>query len=221
MINLISINPREVLRHISQAEYVAHCGLLRSPKNASHIDQARVIGARWAADNDCFVGYRPASIKRFLANANPAGCLFFNVPDGIIRDAQGIRGDALLTLERWHEWHPLVEVAGFPPAFTLQNGMHEHAMPWTEMAALFIGSSDSYRRGSHASYVRDMIKEAKRRGKWVHVGRVNSMRSIRYWRDAGADSFDGSGYTLKPIRVSVHLPYHAGACQLSLWSSLL
>ena len=41
-----------------------------------------------------------------------------------------------------------------------------------------------------------MAAEAKRRGKWLHVGRVNSAKRLRYVRDVlAADSCDGSGYS--------------------------
>lgn len=37
-----------------------------------------------------------------------------------------------------------------------------------------------------------MALEAKRRGKHVHMGRVNSLRRLRFARDIGCDSVDGT-----------------------------
>ncbi|MGG3456938.1 hypothetical protein ABES01_23505, partial [Paenibacillus rhizolycopersici] len=46
--------------------------------------------------------------------------------------------------------------------------------------------------------VRWLVKEAKWRGKWVHMGRVNSRMRLSYARDIGCDSADGSGYSRFP-----------------------
>jgi hypothetical protein len=42
------------------------------------------------------------------------------------------------------------------------------------------------------------MHEAKRRGKWVHVGRVNSRERVRWCVANGADSVDGSGFSYHP-----------------------
>jgi hypothetical protein len=39
-----------------------------------------------------------------------------------------------------------------------------------------------------------LIREAKWRGKWVHVGRVNTLRRIAWCKALGVDSIDGSGF---------------------------
>ena len=68
-------------------------------------------------------------------------------------------------------------------------------MPWGRMACLFVGGSTGWKL-SQAS--RDLIGEAKRRRKWVHVGRVNSRKRIRWCVENAADSFDGSGFGMFP-----------------------
>lgn len=53
----------------------------------------------------------------------------------------------------------------------------------------FIGGSDGWKLGPHA---RALTAEAKRRGKWVHMGRVNSLKRFRYAESIGCDSCDGT-----------------------------
>ena len=50
---------------------------------------------------------------------------------------------------------------------------------------------------------RDLVAEAKERGKWAHMGRVNSMRRYDYARGIGCDSADGTYLTFGP---TVNLP---------------
>jgi len=53
------------------------------------------------------------------------------------------------------------------------------------------GGTTAFKMGSVA---RSIIAKAKRRDKWVHMGRVNSRRRIQYASDVGCDSVDGSGF---------------------------
>lgn len=50
---------------------------------------------------------------------------------------------------------------------------------------------------------RAIVAEAKQRGKWVHMGRVNSERRFEYARAIGCDSADGTYLTFGP---DVNLP---------------
>lgn len=50
---------------------------------------------------------------------------------------------------------------------------------------------------------RSLVHEAKRRGKWVHFGRVNSMKRFEYARAIGCDSADGTYLTAGP---DINLP---------------
>ena len=45
---------------------------------------------------------------------------------------------------------------------------------------------------------RAIAAEAKARGKWIHMGRVNSERRYRYAADIGCDSADGTYLTFGP-----------------------
>ena len=43
--------------------------------------------------------------------------------------------------------------------------------------------------------MRDACREARRRGKWVHMGRVNGLRRLRIALDFGVDTVDGTSLT--------------------------
>jgi hypothetical protein len=57
--------------------------------------------------------------------------------------------------------------------------------------ALFIGGDDTFKLGPDGER---MAAAARDRGKWLHVGRVNGMRRLRYCATIGADSVDGSSW---------------------------
>lgn len=220
MRNLISIHPIHPQTWITEAQYRKHCGCFRSPKQSSYIPFLCENKYVWACDNDCFVGYNPRRIKYFLeAYQDYASyCTFFNCPDSLAKINGVDVGNAKETLERFLEWEPIIHRLGWRCAFTIQNGMEKYPIPWDECDAIFIGSSDDYRYGTHRSYILEVISEARRLKKWVHVGRVNTINKICYWRDAGASSFDGTKFTREPKCVKWALPFHAFSVrQTSFW----
>lgn len=64
-------------------------------------------------------------------------------------------------------------------------------MPWSEIEALFIGGDDEFKMGPAAQ---ELAAAARDRGKWLHVGRVNTLRRLRYCQSIGADSVDGTSW---------------------------
>ena len=60
---------------------------------------------------------------------------------------------------------------------------------------LFIGGTTEWKLGRHA---RALVREAKQRGKHVHMGRVNSAKRYRYAEAIGCDSADGTFLTFGP-----------------------
>ena len=111
---------------------------------------------------------------------NKYGCLFVTAPDVV--------GDAAQTLRNFAEWRS--ELDGFPVALVGQDGLG--VPPWDEFDALFIGGTTEWKMGAQA---RRLIREAKERGKWVHMGRVNSYARGRYARWLGCDSIDGTQFS--------------------------
>jgi hypothetical protein len=107
-----------------------------------------------------------------------AKCKFCVVPDVPYEKAP--------TLDIYYQYLPDVLGRGYPPALCIQDGMTVADMPWSDMAAVFIGGSDEYKLGGDAA---EIAMAAQERGLWVHVGRVNSIKRMRmvWW----ADSVDG------------------------------
>jgi len=138
----------------------------------------------WMLDNGAFSEAWNEDIwRKRLEKLSPYvdTCIAAVVPDVIL--------DAGATLARWHVYAPEVKALGYKAAFATQNGCTVGMVPWDEADVLFIGGSDAHR-------VREcwpLIAEAKRRGMWVHVGRVNSMLRIRQF--CRCDSVDGTTFS--------------------------
>ena len=142
----------------------------------------------WAADNAAFSRFDPKAYRRMLERVHRTpGCLFVTVPDVV--------GDAFATRELWSDWYLFVHAFGLPTAFVLQDGVLEVGVPWLECDAVFIGGSTAFKLSADA---RACVTEAKRLGKWVHMGRVNTMPRLRYAQHLGVDSVDGTGFSRWP-----------------------
>lgn len=146
----------------------------------------------WAMDNGCFTtawkaGRWITALERNLPHVER--CLFAVVPDAV--------ADPVETARRWRIWRPVVAELGYPAAYVLQDG--ETSVPWDEMACLFVGGTTDYKLSPEAER---WAVEAKRRGKWVHWGRVNSRRRFAATALTG-DSADGTFLAFGP---DVNLP---------------
>lgn len=160
-----------------------HLGVLTSPR-AGH-RHYEWLGLPWAADNDVYTGQFDAKAFRRFLDRDPVGCLFVAAPDVV--------GDAKATGALFGQWGRVIQAAGFPVALVAQDGLV--SPPWDGLDALFVGGSTEWKLGPAAFA---LMREAKRRGKWVHVGRVNTANRIRLARQAGADSVDGTSATRWP-----------------------
>lgn len=152
-------------------------GLMCQP--ASNAPRA---GWLWAADNGCFAkrwdhGKWAAWLERDMPRA---GCLFAVVPD-IVADHEA-------TVERFGKHVETVRALRYPVAFCGQDGATSSGVPWDEFDCLFIGGSTERKLGETA---RALALEGRERGKWVHVGRVNSNCRFSSWASF-ADSADGT-----------------------------
>jgi hypothetical protein len=145
----------------------------------------------WCADNGCFGTGYPGDATWFAwleDNAHAAGsCLFATAPDVV--------GDAVATLTRSLPWLPRIRALGYPAALVAQDGLESLETPWDEFDVLFIGGSTGWKLGRHA---RALVREARLRGKHVHMGRVNSARRWRYAEHIGCDSVDGTYLVFGP-----------------------
>lgn len=155
-------------------------GRLVQPRHYSSIERTAAEGIPWAADNDAFHQFKRDPFLRMLDRlAGLPGCLFVAAPD--------VNPDAKRTAELFEEWEPVIHAHGLPVALVAQNGQQEPL--WHRFEALFIGGDNQFKLGHDGER---WLREAKERGKWTHVGRVNTLRRIAYARTIGADSVDGS-----------------------------
>jgi hypothetical protein len=72
--------------------------------------------------------------------------------------------------------------------------------PWDMISTLFIAGTTHFK---YCGKVRRAIQLAKDHGKWIHMGRVNSVKRLNYARSIGCHSCDGSGMARFRNRVLV------------------
>jgi hypothetical protein len=101
-----------------------------------------------------------------------------------------------------------------PIALVAQDGLERLPVPWEHLEALFVGDSSQWKLGPHAAA---LIREAKERGKRVHVGRVNTLQRIRWCMTLPVDSIDGSRFAhFTPARLPMGIAALGGPTQQTL-----
>lgn len=112
-------------------------------------------------------------------------CLFVTIPDVV--------KDCIATLEQFSYYRNMVK--DFPVAFVSQDGISKfaHKIPWDDFDCVFVGGSDEHKLGKEVWWV---IEQARKRNKWIHIGRVNSVsRMMKFYM---ADSWDGTCLSFCP-----------------------
>ena len=138
----------------------------------------------WAADNGAYSAWsRERFVKMLERIAGWEGCLFVTAPDVV--------GDAKETTARFFQWRDRMDDAGQPIAYVGQDGLREP--PWDLFQAFFVGGTTEWKMGEEAA---ELGREAKRRGKWLHMGRVNTKRRMRYAQSLDCDSIDGTNFSM-------------------------
>jgi hypothetical protein len=188
-----------------------HLGHLVTPKNRNSIESLLSTGLSWAVDNGAFSGFDPESFRRLLGRVRGRPRLLWVACPDVVGDCHG-------TLASFEQWQGEVAEAG-PVAFVAQNGQERLSLPWDRFDCLFIGGSKECAgcrfvrpkesRDDHCPHCGreltewklsnaawDLGQEAKRRRKWLHLGRVNSRRRLRYAWSMNADSTDGSSASM-------------------------
>lgn len=172
-------------------------GMIVQPKTHREGYLGRAGLYTWVAiDNGRFTEagrrqFRPAEYDRLIGEGlERAGdhLLFATAPDEPFDWAE--------TLRLSRPWLRRIRRMGCPAALCAQEGMTPGSIPWDEFDCLFIGGRDDFKEGP---VVRDACREARRRGKWVHMGRVNGLRRLLIALDFGVDSVDGT-YLLHEAR---------------------
>lgn len=206
---------------VVEAMAAGRLGLIDTPlqRKPTQVNAAHDAGVAWCADNGCFTDkWDEHAWWEFLeTNAHRAAtCLFATAPDVV--------GDAEATRRRASPWLPKIRALGYKAAYVFQNGADQHPIDWDAFDVVFLGGSlecvpcghvyDEARppaRDEPCPYchrpltewktgaaARTLVAEAKARGKWVHMGRVNSERRWRYAEAIGCDSVDGTYLTFGP-----------------------
>jgi len=149
----------------------------------------RVTTDTWAADNGCFLGLdRPKFLAMLDKIADqPIAPKFVTVPDVVANHAA--------TCATWFDWIREFQARNLPRAFVLQDGIGDdlnplEAIAWSTVDALFIGGTTEFKL---SPWVKEAVRLANWAGIWVHMGRVNSVKRLRYAMEIGVDSVDGSG----------------------------
>ncbi len=157
-------------------------GHLMTPIHANDPARLLVTGLPWAMDNGAFSGFDAVKFRQLLSRVKGLpGCLFVACPDVV--------ADAKATLAMFDLWRDETAAAGHPVALVGQDGVENLEIPWDRFGAWFVGGSTDFKL-SRASA--DLVQEARKRGKYVHMGRVNSLKRIEAAHDWGCHSVDGS-----------------------------
>jgi hypothetical protein len=133
----------------------------------------------FAVDNGAYSGFREKNFIRILEREknNKENCLFVAIPDKV--------GSHKETMMMWEQYNHLGE--GWKKAFVAQDGYEGYP---DGVDCLFIGGTNKF-KDTKESY--DAVVDAKKRGLFVHVGRVTGVERFLFYEAAGADTCDGSG----------------------------
>lgn len=164
-------------------------GCMTTPAQGNRIPD----GALYACDNgkfgkgwpgaDAWFAWLIRTVERYGADR----CLWAVAPD-VPLDAAGTLAESLPWLARIRE-------LGIPAAFAAQDGCDQLGVPWDDFDVLFLAGSTEWKIGPVAE---QLAREAKERGKSVHMGRVNSRQRLRTAEWFGCDTADGTYLAFGP-----------------------
>ena len=166
----------------SYPHYADYIGWFNTPMSCYSFQRLKDTGLLIACDNGCFNGL---NVKRFnsmlmKAEKSNATIQWVAVPDVV--------GDAQETHNLFQEWNTSIQ---FPLAYVLQDGVENVEIPFDDIVCLFIGGTTEFKLSKTA---RDVVRTGQRLGKWIHMGRVNTDKRLKYAMLIGVDSVDGTGY---------------------------
>lgn len=172
-------------------------GILVQPLTERYLRPAVAAGYEFlAVDNGAFteIGQQRFDEEQYLRMTREAlrlwgdNMLFCTAPDVAFQWGA--------TLARSLPFLPKIRAIGAPAALVLQNGATPENIPWDACDAIFLGGGKGPDTGGIEWKVSDVAKactrEALRRGKWVHMGRVNTGYRMSVAQDFGCGSADGT-----------------------------
>jgi len=164
-------------------------GCMTTPAQGNLIPE----GALYACDNGKFGKGWPGAeawygwLARTVARYGADRCLWAVAPD--------VPFDAAGTLIESVPWLAQIRALGIPAAFAAQDGCDELGIPWDHFDVLFLAGTTEWKIGPVAAR---LSREARDRGKAVHMGRVNSRRRLAIAEWFGCDSADGTYLAFGP-----------------------
>jgi hypothetical protein len=164
-----------------------HIGHLLTPANGNRIESLLAAGVPVACDNSAFTAFDRTAYIAMLRSVRRLPVLWVTAPDVV--------GDAHATAARFRLWLPVLRYYGLPVAYVAQDGQERLPLPWDAISCLFIGGTTAWKESNAAAF---LVRQAKRRGLWVHIGRVNTMRRLQPFDALGADSLDGGQFSMYP-----------------------
>ena len=164
-------------------------GLMLTPMMGNAPDLSQTI---FAIDTGCFAQPEAFDLEKYMGylrrwSGERERCLFATAPDVV--------GDAESTLAKSLPVLPLIRAEGYRAALVAQDGLETMDVPWDAFDCLFVGGTTAWKL-SEAAY--RLVREADERGKWTHMGRVNSWRRLKAAAVSGYDSADGTFLAFGP-----------------------
>jgi hypothetical protein len=189
-------------------------GLMFTPEMGNCPD---LSGVTWAADNGCYTSknnFSPEKWLKFLRRWQGQGtCVLALAPD--------VPFDMHATLERSAPYLSLLREIGYPAGLAIQNGVQVQTLQWDTFDAIFIAGTKAFKTSWQAY---EVIKEAKKRGKYVHIARRNSQKAMQEAYDMGADSVDGTYLAFGPnvnwIKMQAWFQNFCKHPDISMWDSM-
>lgn len=168
-----------------------HLGVLMTPQHTGRICS---LPLPWACDNAAFSN--PDDDKFWRLCMSSWSVTEYHPPLWVaVPDVVGNHSETLRLFGIWCDyWRSELGCIPWRLAFVLQDGCRPGDVPWNEIAAVFVGGTTGFKLRGTA----DLIAEAKHRGKLVHIGRVNTLRRIKFAHDVGADTVDGTAFSMFP-----------------------
>lgn len=142
----------------------------------------------WGADTGCFKNPDSFVLSEYLSWLMewPARTMMFATAPDRLADHKATLEVSLPVLE-------ILRPLKIGAAFVAQNGAEPSTVPWREFDCLFLGGAiENGKEWKESRHAERLAREARSRGKWVHMGRVNSRRRIQIARDFGCGSVDGT-----------------------------
>jgi hypothetical protein len=178
-------------------DYPATIGWMTTPRSRDSVSRMVDSGRLWCCDNGCFSSLDKKAYVRMLREiSGQPRLLWVTAPDVV--------GDAEATLKRFKLWRQTLRYFNVPIAYVLQDGQEGFTVPWDDITAVFVGGSTFWKLSSYAAA---LCRESKERGKWVHMGRVNTVKRLQVARSFMCDSVDGSSFcTFRDKYIPLVLP---------------